>query len=150
MRRGTVLVAFGVLLLAPVARASPGQAENLRIYQGIVTELRTAYLAICAPKDRAACARETAGPLVGRSCHTAIGDPQSYCGTYRIFYGRYRGKEYAVADFWGRHTGGTDQPIRFARAVGGSWRYVGDSGDPSSCGVPDAVASVWAWHRCTA
>jgi hypothetical protein len=131
-----LLAALSLLFAAP-ALASGG-AVNLRIYPGMLKDLHAA--AHPSPHVK--------GPLLGYSCQKLVGDSKRFCGTHHIYYARYRGQEYAVADFWGDRTGSTDQPERFKRAVGGKWKDVGDSGDPIACLVPAPVAKVWGMPPC--
>ena len=121
------------------ARAGDG-ATNLRIYPGFAGDLQRAFFRI---HD----VHEWKGPLSGYSCHSLIHDKHRFCGRYHVFYARYRGAEYAAATFWGRHTGATDQPEHFKRAVGGRWRDTGD-GWPPQCAFPAPVVKVWGWPRC--
>ena len=110
-------------------------AQNLRIYTGLLTDLRAAH-------------QGEIGPLLGYRCVPEPGSSKKYCGTFHIFYARYRGKEYAAADFWSKTTGGTDATEQFDRPVGGRWRDRGD-GWPPNCGFPAAVVKVWGWEPCT-
>jgi hypothetical protein len=145
-----VVLAAMVSVAEVPASAAPG-ALNLRIYAGMLGELRAALISDAAKSSakKPPVAKVWEGPLLGYSCHR---DPAplktTYCGTFSVFYARYGNKEYAVASFWSIYTGGTDQPERFERVGGGRWRLLGDTGFQPSCGVPAAVARVWGWPRC--
>ena len=136
MTRLALLITVVSAVCWPIPVVASSGAQNLVIYPGMLQELR----AVHTPTAREQ--KVEVGPLLGYSCH-ADPAPSHHvtCETYHVYYARYRGKEYAAADFWNTYTGSTDSTEKFERAVGGRWRDIGD-GWPPECGFPASVVKM--------
>jgi hypothetical protein len=123
-RASLCAVAVGVVLALPLPSLAGGGARNLVVTAQVRSALRHAFLAA----HRKLPPRRVKGPLRGTA-----------------YYGRYRGREYAFADFSIPVFGTQDQPELFRRPVGGGWRDLGDTGG-DICPPSVPLPLLQAWH----
>jgi len=126
-----IVLAFGALALplASSSQVSSGGARNLAVTPKIKHQLRVAYVAspvLVAHRGRIEAAL-IRGPIKGT-----------------IHYGRYRAREYAIADFSIPAYGTLYQPEVFSRTIGGRWFDRGESGGMvCSNMVPIPLLNAW-------
>ena len=123
-----VLLSLAIaMLLVPMSSLAAGGARNLVVTPSVRAALRQAFLSA----HRNLAPRRVKGPLKGTT-----------------YYGRYRGREYAFADFSIPVFGTQDQPEVFWRPARGVWRDRGDTGgDICPPTVPLPLIKVWHLKR---
>jgi hypothetical protein len=112
-----VTAALATGLCAAPGGAAAAECKNLKVTASLKTDLREAHERLTD--------REFSGPKG------------------RVYYGRCGTTYYALASFKDAELGYTDQPERFSRKAGRSWKDRGDTGGDVCAAAPAALLRRW-------
>jgi len=111
--------AIAALVVAAPSTAGAAECKNLKVTDGLKADLRGAHERITD--------RSFSGPKG------------------RVYYGRCGTKYYALARFKDAELGYQDQPERFTRSAGRSWKDRGDTGGDVCGTAPGALLRTWGF-----